>query len=92
LRVVYNLMRRMMDEGFFPNFASFPATPVNQTGLRITITLHQTEGDIRSLVDALAHHLPLALEEEGSGRDEIRKFFRHSLANPRIQERALVAL
>jgi 7-keto-8-aminopelargonate synthetase-like enzyme len=92
LRVVYNLMRRMMDEGFFPNFASFPATPVNQTGLRITLTLHQTEGDIRSLVDALAHHLPLALEEEGSGRDEIRKFFRHSLANPRIQERALVAL
>ncbi len=87
LRVVLNLMRRMMDEGFFPNIVGFPATPMNQTGLRITITLHQTEGDIRSLVDALAYHLPLALEEEGSGPDEIAKFFRHSLAKQSIQER-----
>jgi len=80
-RVAHNLMQRLMAAGFFPNIVGFPAVPLKQSGIRITITRHHSENDIRSLVDALAYHLPLALEEEGSGFNDITKFFRRSL-NP----------
>ncbi len=78
-RVAHNLMHRLMEAGFFPNIVGFPAVPLKQAGIRITITRHHSEDDIRSLVDALAYHLPLALQEEGSSFDDIAKFFRRSL-------------
>jgi len=77
--VAHNLMHRLMGDGFFPNIVGFPAVPLKQSGIRITITRHHSEDDIRSLVDALAYHLPLALQEEGSGFSDIAKFFRRSL-------------
>ena len=78
-RVAHNVMHRLMEAGFFANIVGFPAVPLKQSGIRITITRHQSEDDIRSLVDALAHHLPLALQEEGSGFSDITKFFSRSL-------------
>jgi 7-keto-8-aminopelargonate synthetase-like enzyme len=81
-RVAQNLMHRLMEAGFFPNIVGFPAVPLKQAGIRITITRHHSEDDIRSLVDALAYHLPLALQEEGSGFSDIVKFFRRSLTTP----------
>jgi 7-keto-8-aminopelargonate synthetase-like enzyme len=80
--VAHNLMHRLVEEGFFPNIAGFPATPLKNSGIRITITRHHTSNDISSLVDALAYHLPLALEEEGSSLDDISRFFRRSLTTP----------
>jgi hypothetical protein len=74
-------MHRLMEERFFPNIAGFPATPLKNSGIRITITRHHTRNDISSLVDALAYHLPLALEEEGSSLDDISKFFRRSFTS-----------
>ncbi|HEY4388288.1 MAG TPA: aminotransferase class I/II-fold pyridoxal phosphate-dependent enzyme [Ktedonobacteraceae bacterium] len=83
-RVAHNLMHRLMEDGFFPNIVGFPAVPLKQSGIRITITRHHREDDIRCLVDALAYHLPLALQEEGSGFDDIAKFFHRSLTAPVI--------
>jgi 7-keto-8-aminopelargonate synthetase-like enzyme len=79
-RVAENVMQRLMEEGFFPNIVGFPAVPLKQSGIRITITRHQREDDIRALVDALAYHLPLALQEEGSSFNDILKFFKRSFA------------
>ncbi len=81
-RVAHNLTLRLMEDGFFPNIVGFPAVPLKQSGIRITITRHHHEEDIRSLVDALAYHLPLALQEEGSGFEDITKFFRRFLPVP----------
>src|SRR5258708_6095803 len=78
-RVAQNLMHRLMEDGFFPNIVGFPAVPLKQAGIRITITRHHSEDDIRSLVDALAYHLPLAVGEEGRGFGDIAKFFSRSL-------------
>jgi len=79
-RVAENLLQRLMKQGFFPNIVGFPAVPLKQSGIRITITRHQSEDDIRALVDALAYHLPLALQEEGSSFSDITKFFKRSFA------------
>ncbi|WKN44893.1 bifunctional aminotransferase class I/II-fold pyridoxal phosphate-dependent enzyme/GNAT family N-acetyltransferase [Tunicatimonas pelagia] len=76
LRVGHNLVNRMIGEGIYVNLALFPAVPVKCTGLRFTITRHQRLEDIRALVAALAHHYPLALEEEQVSQASIAKAFR----------------
>jgi 7-keto-8-aminopelargonate synthetase-like enzyme len=77
-RMGYNMVKRMMDEGFYCNLAIFPAVPETCTGLRFTITLHHTYEDIKALVTSLAYHLPKALLEEGRTMEDIHRAFRKS--------------
>jgi 7-keto-8-aminopelargonate synthetase-like enzyme len=50
----YHLARTLMKDGFYTNTAVFPAVPRLHGGLRIALTIHQTEDDIRALVDTIA--------------------------------------
>lgn len=52
--------RRLQEAGYFVNTASYPAVPVKRSGLRITLTAHQTEADIIGLVRAVAATLESA--------------------------------
>lgn len=74
-RVVYNMVARLQEDGLFTNTATFPAVPMGRSGLRFALTLHHTPEDIERLVNSLAHHLPLALEEEGSTLHTLRRTF-----------------
>jgi 7-keto-8-aminopelargonate synthetase-like enzyme len=74
--VVWSLAVRLRDAGFFVNVAVYPAVPSAREGLRLTLTLHQTEADVVSLVDAVADQLPLALADQGrtpSDLDRLRR-------------------
>jgi 7-keto-8-aminopelargonate synthetase-like enzyme len=53
----YHLARSLMKDGFYANTAVFPAVPRLQGGLRIALTVHQTEDDIRALVDTIARRI-----------------------------------
>lgn len=75
-RLGYNMVRRMMQEGFYLSIGLFPAVSMKCTGLRFCITLHHTVSDIEDMVSAMVYHLPKALEEEGLGLDHIYKSFR----------------
>ena len=46
-----------MRDGFYVNTAVFPAVTQGQGGLRIALTVHQTQDDIRDLVDAIARRI-----------------------------------
>ncbi len=59
----YNFVNRLMKEGFYVNLGIFPAVPVKNTGVRITISRHNQKEEIKALVDAMAYHFPLSLEE-----------------------------
>lgn len=59
----YNFVNRLMKEGFFVNLGIFPAVPVKNTGVRITISRHNQKEEIKSLVDAMVYHFPKALED-----------------------------
>lgn len=72
----YNFVKRMMNEGFFVNLGLFPAVPVKNTGVRITVSLHNKLKDIKALVEAMQYHLPVALKETHTSLDRIYKFFR----------------
>ena len=50
------LGRRMMDDGFYLNFAAFPAVPVGQAGLRLTHTVYHTGPQIEAMIESLARN------------------------------------
>lgn len=72
----YQLVKRMMDDGFFVNLGLFPAVPVKNTGVRITISTHNRFEDIKHLTDALVRHYDTALADTGNSITRIGKAFR----------------
>ncbi len=57
------LCRKMIDQGFYTNFAGFPAVAQANTGLRITITRHQKKEDITRLLETFEVELVKTLKE-----------------------------
>lgn len=79
LPVGYNVVRRMMQEGFFVNIALFPVVPAKNTGVRFTMTRHQEFEHISQMVERLSYHYPLALAEEGYSDNDVRRLFKQPL-------------
>jgi 7-keto-8-aminopelargonate synthetase-like enzyme len=79
-KVGYNLVQRLMNEGFYVNLGMFPAVPMKNTGIRFTITRLHTFTQIAAMVKALEYHWPLALQEEGISVEEVYSSFK--LPNP----------
>ena len=74
--VGYNLVRRLMNLGFYVNLSVFPSVSYNNTGLRATLNLHQHDKDIENLLLAVKEQLPLALSDSQSSMEEIFNFFK----------------
>lgn len=86
-RVAYNIVKRMLNEGYYMNAAAFPAVAVRRGGVRFTITALLTKSDITSMVETLAYHYPLALIDEGTSLQEVSQIFGLShnlLAEPEV--------
>lgn len=71
----YNFVNRLMKEGFFVNLGIFPAVPVKNTGVRITISRHNKKFEIKKLVEAMTFHYPKALIETHTTLDKVRRAF-----------------
>ncbi|WP_421801274.1 aminotransferase class I/II-fold pyridoxal phosphate-dependent enzyme [Flagellimonas sp.] len=78
----YNFVKRLMGEGFYVNLGIFPAVPVKNTGVRITISRHNGKREIKALVKAMAHHFPKSLEETGTNAKRVSHAFK---LEPRTQ-------
>lgn len=74
-QTIYNVVNRMLAEGFYVNAASFPATPMKQGGIRFMINGNLTKDQIDAMLEKLAWHFPLALAEEGISPQELAKSF-----------------
>lgn len=75
-KVGYNMVKRLLNDGFFVNLALFPAVSVRNTGVRFSINRNVEKGEIKQFVDTLKYHYPKALEDEGKTIDEVRKAFK----------------
>lgn len=75
-KVGYNMIKRLMDEGFYTNLGIYPAVPENCTGIRFTLTNHLHLSDIERLAYAINKHLPLAMKEEDRTYDDIIRPFK----------------
>lgn len=78
-QAAYSLAERMYDEGFYVNTSTYPMVPMKRAGMRITVTALHTEDQIRGLCAALAHHLPLALEENQVDPADLDRLFERAL-------------
>jgi 7-keto-8-aminopelargonate synthetase-like enzyme len=74
-RVGYNMVKRLLNEGFYTNIGIFPGVPVKCCGLRLAITNGPTDDDIRNVLDAFQYHFPRVLEEEGQTVEDISANF-----------------
>ena len=82
----YNFVNRLMKEGFFVNLGIFPAVPVKNTGVRITISRHNQKEEIEALVDAMVHHFPKALEETQTTPSRVFAAFNMKYADSHMPE------
>ena len=72
----YNFVNRLMREGFYVNLGIFPAVPVKNTGVRITISRHNQREEIKALVEAMEYHFPKALEETHTHAERVFRAFK----------------
>src|SRR5690606_22629241 len=72
----YNFVNRLMQEGFYVNLGIFPAVPVKNTGVRITISRHNQKEEIKALVEAMVYHFPKALEDTHTNFDRVFQAFK----------------
>ncbi|MBL4752319.1 MAG: aminotransferase class I/II-fold pyridoxal phosphate-dependent enzyme [Flavobacteriales bacterium] len=79
-KTAYNMIARMMKEGYYLSIGLFPAVSMKCSGLRGCINIHQSLTDIESMVNAMKHHLPLVLKEENTNLSEITKSFKHYMS------------
>jgi 7-keto-8-aminopelargonate synthetase-like enzyme len=77
----FNFTKRLYSEGFYLNLGIYPAVPIKNTGIRITISAHNQVSDITALCDAMDYHFHKALQETGSSEDKIRRAFRIGSVN-----------
>jgi len=74
-KVTRNFVHRVLNEGIYVNTATFPVVPNDKSGLRFTITRHNTKKDIELFTDLMAYHLPKAIEEEREDIKEVYQIF-----------------
>ncbi len=75
-KVGYQLIKKMMDDGYYTNLGAFPAVPMKNTGVRFTITRLHTFDQIEGMVSSMAYHFDKVLEEQNFSRELIYKSFK----------------
>jgi 7-keto-8-aminopelargonate synthetase-like enzyme len=71
----YNFVQRLYKEGFFLNLGIYPAVPIKNTGIRITLSSHNQQDDITALANAMEYHFPKTLEETNNSENKIKRAF-----------------
>jgi 7-keto-8-aminopelargonate synthetase-like enzyme len=72
----YNMIQRMLDQGYYLNLGIFPAVPMKNTGVRFTITRLHTFTQIEAMIRTFHEQFAAAMAEEGVRLEDIYKAFR----------------
>ena len=83
----YTLMRKLSIDACFVNPALFPAVPVNNAGLRITVSNHNSMQDIDYLAGLLEKHYDKALIATGNSYKKVGRAFKRQFV-PKKEEPA----
>lgn len=74
-KVTRNFVNRVFEDGIYVNTATFPVVPNDRSGLRFTLTRHNTFEDIDRLAKSLSKNLSLAINEEGDDIERVYEEF-----------------
>jgi 7-keto-8-aminopelargonate synthetase-like enzyme len=88
-KIGYQLIKKMMDDGYYTNLGAFPAVPMKNTGVRFTITRLHTFDQIEGMVDSMSKHFDQVLEEQNFSRELIYKSFKLEAPKEKINRDAM---
>lgn len=83
-KVGFNMVKRLLDDGFFVNLAMFPAVSIRNTGIRFSISRQVQKSEIKNFVDALVYYYPEVLTEEGKTINDVNKAFKRNIPTKKI--------
>lgn len=69
------ICKNLRAAGYYTNIGGFPAVPLNQTGLRVSIHYHLEREDIDNLCRILAEMIPMEMAADNYSMDKLRKVF-----------------
>ena len=69
------LCKKLREAGFYTNLGIFPAVPLNQTGLRISVHYHLEKENIDHLLRLLAEYLPQIMLETNTKKENTERAF-----------------
>ncbi|MCB0737425.1 MAG: aminotransferase class I/II-fold pyridoxal phosphate-dependent enzyme [Bacteroidetes bacterium] len=84
-KTAYNMVEKLFNEGFYVNAALFPAVSVKCSGIRFSISQHNSLEDITALVAALEKLFPIVVAEENTTNNKIRQAFKLPLLKENIK-------
>jgi len=73
VKVTHNLIQRVLADGLYVNTATYPVVPNDKSGLRFTLTRHNTKDHIDQLVNSISKNFHVAVEEEN---EDLKKIYR----------------
>lgn len=76
---MFEIARRVEEDGYYINVAHFPVVPVKRAGLRISITALLEMDEIRGLAHSLARHVPEVLRAHGIEREALDALYARAL-------------
>lgn len=76
VKITHNLIQRVMADGLYVNTATYPVVPNDKSGLRFTLTRHNTKEHIDQLVSSIGKNFHLAVAEENEDLEKIYKTFK----------------
>lgn len=85
----YNMIKRMLNAGYYLNLGIFPAVPMKNTGIRFTITRLHTFSQIEQMIATMAAEFPKALAEEGLTMEQIYKAFKLPIPEEALLDKAV---
>ena len=77
-KVTYQVINKMIAEGFFVNAAIFPAVSMTKSGVRICININHSLNDIRNMLLSLKRNYDLVLKETDMTLEKVLKAFKIS--------------
>ena len=88
----YNMVKRMLNNGYYVNLGIFPAVPMKNTGIRFTITRLHSFTQIENMIATIAKELPMAMQEEAITLKDIYKAFKMQMPEDIILDNAVSAV
>jgi 7-keto-8-aminopelargonate synthetase-like enzyme len=72
----YEMVRNLLDRGYFVTIGSFPSVPKNNAGIRIAITLLHSNEDIRGLLRAIKEEFEIGMAKYNITMAKILSFYK----------------
>ncbi len=76
LKIAYNMLDALINDGYLTNVGGFPAVSVRCAGIRFLITCHIQKEDIDGLIERIAYHLPREMAKENFTFKELARSFK----------------